>query len=125
MLGSAASGALSLMGSLAGAVTPMTEQGVADDWQAGKIDAQQFADRMSRVGGGATHVSLTDPNTGKQEKADSKAVTSNNKKNDDKTEEVSYADAVAQVKALRPDLSQEDIDLYLRSKGITPPKNKK
>jgi hypothetical protein len=119
VVGAIGKGASSLMGGIAKAVTPMTEQSVADAFSRGEIDQQEFANRMSRISGTPVRVDLASPSTG-----ESKTATAGAKK--EEPAKPSYEEAFAQVEAAFPDWPKRKIDAYLREKkGITPNKEKK
>ena len=119
VVGAIGKGASSLMGGIAKAVTPMTEQSVADAFSRGEIDQQEFADRMSKVIGTPVSATLANPSTG-----ETKTATAGAKK--EEPAKPSYEEAYAQVEAAFPDWPKRKIDAYLREKkGITPNKEKK
>lgn len=105
---------LSNMGVRAGEFSA-EEAAIFDQMNSGKLSQEDGAKKLAEITGSPVSVG-----EGKG------AATAPAPKNKTKEEpEMSYSAAAAMVKAKRPDLTDEQIARYLKSKGITPPKQKK
>jgi hypothetical protein len=89
------------------------------DLAAGNITPQEAQAKLSSITGGRTRIDIP----GVSIEAQPEAPAPKNKAKEEP--EMSYSAAAAMVKAKRPDLTDEQIARYLKSKGITPPKQKK
>lgn len=104
-IGAAAKGFGGLMAGVAEAVTPMTEPDIIADYESGKIDSVEMANRLSRVSGTPVKVDMTNPSTGKQEKAESKPK--------DITKTPEFKAKVQELKKQYKDATDAEIKEYL------------